>query len=197
MFDAFSLRSPAGPQLGLIGFVLHATSPPSHLLTFASTGVYHLFHRGTIGFVLHSSGPRRVPRAPRRELPGLISRMRFALQRQMGSRNHSNWPSGIRHGLSHVSAAGYRRVTQPAGGMELPNDRPPSAHSAFGEGSGFLRWYFSLRMDSFQVALICSSEAVNGLFVPRDLRYSSFVMFDFPCLSTGGAAFFESRLLPS
>ena len=68
---------------------------------------------------------------------------------------------------------------------------------ASGEDSGFLRWYFSLRMDSFQVALTCSSEAVNGLFVPRDLRYSSFVMFDVLYLNTGGVVLHESRFRPS
>jgi hypothetical protein len=41
-------------------------------------------------------------------------------------------------------------------------------------------------MNSFQMALACSSEAQNGLSVPRDLRYASFVMFDILHLEMGG-----------
>jgi hypothetical protein len=49
-------------------------------------------------------------------------------------------------------------------------------------------------MESVQIALACSSEALNGLSVPRALRYSAFVMFDILHLTIGGAVRFESCL---
>ncbi len=108
----------------------------------------------------------------------------------------------IRRGLSLVRATGNRGIVWPGGRNELLRGRTfPLPQSAFGVASGeefgFLCWYFSLRMDSFQIALTCSSEAVNGLSVPRDLRYSSFVIFDILHLETGGAILAESRLEPS
>ncbi len=82
--------------------------------------------------------------------------------------------------------------------------RPPrtsaTIHPAYGLASGevfgFRYWYFSLRTDAFQVSLTCSSEALNGLSVPRDLRYSSFVIFDILHLDTGGAVLAGAFLSP-
>jgi hypothetical protein len=54
-----------------------------------------------------------------------------------------------------------------------------------GVASGRLWRYFSLRIHLLQIALACSSEAQNGLSVPRDLRYASFVMFDILHLENG------------
>jgi hypothetical protein len=63
-----------------------------------------------------------------------------------------------------------------------------------GVGAAFVDFHFSFRMDSFQMALACSSEPLNGLSVPRDLRYSAFVMFDILHHRTGGAVCSESYL---
>ena len=73
----------------------------------------------------------------------------------------------------------------------------PAYGLASGEAFGLRYWYFSLRTDSFQVTLTCSSEALNGLSVPRDLRYSSFVIFDILHLDTGGAVLAGAILSPA
>ena len=74
---------------------------------------------------------------------------------------------------------------------EHPYGVPSVQLHCFGEASrvesGLLGRYFPLRMNSFQMALACSSEAQNGLSVPRDLRYASFVIFDILHLEMGGA----------
>ena len=59
---------------------------------------------------------------------------------------------------------------------------------------GVLYSGFFFRIDSFQIALTCSSEPLNGLSVPRDLRYAAFVMFDILHLGTGGTVLSESGL---
>ena len=64
-------------------------------------------------------------------------------------------------------------------------------------GLGFRYWNFSLRIRSFQMAWACSSVPLNGLSVPRDLRYASFVMLDIIHLDTGGPAPAESNSLLS
>ena len=61
-----------------------------------------------------------------------------------------------------------------------------------GAGVVFADFHFSFRIDSFHRALACSSEPLNGLSVPRDLRYASFVILDIVHLRTGGAVLFES-----
>ena len=64
-------------------------------------------------------------------------------------------------------------------------------------GLGFRYWNFSLRIRSFQMAWACSSVPLNGLSVPRDLRYASFVMLDIIHLDTGGPAPAQSNSLLS
>ena len=53
--------------------------------------------------------------------------------------------------------------------------------------------HFACCIDSIQIALACSSEPVNGLSVPRNLRYAVFVVtLDMFHLRTGGAVLLES-----
>lgn len=55
-------------------------------------------------------------------------------------------------------------------------------------GAVLVECHFSRRIDSIQIALACSSEPLNGLSVPRDLRYCALVMiFDILHLGTGDA----------
>ena len=53
-------------------------------------------------------------------------------------------------------------------------------------------FHFSFRRDSFQIVLACSSVQLNGLSVPRFLRYSAFVIFDILHHRMGGAVCSES-----
>jgi hypothetical protein len=61
-------------------------------------------------------------------------------------------------------------------------------------GVAFVDFHFSLRIDSFQIAWVCSSEPLNGLSVPRNLRYSVFVISDMLHLKRGGVVSYESYL---
>jgi len=61
-------------------------------------------------------------------------------------------------------------------------------------GVAFVDLHFSLRIDSFQIAWVRSSEPLNGLSVPRDLRYSAFVISDMLHLKMGGVVSCESYL---
>lgn len=63
-----------------------------------------------------------------------------------------------------------------------------------GVGATLVDLHFSFRMDSFQIVLACSSEQLNGLSVPRFLRYSAFVIFDILHHRMGGAVRSESCL---
>jgi hypothetical protein len=45
-----------------------------------------------------------------------------------------------------------------------------AAGAALAGGAALVECHFSFRIDSVQIALACSSEPLNGLSVPRDLR---------------------------
>jgi hypothetical protein len=61
-----------------------------------------------------------------------------------------------------------------------------------GVGAVLVDLHLSFRMDAFQITLASSSVPLNGLSVPRNLRYSAFVMFDILHHRMGGVVPSES-----
>ena len=80
------------------------------------------------------------------------------------------------------------------GAGRLPWPHPWDLDAAVAVGAAFAAGrHFSFRISSFQIALACSSEPLNGLSVPRNLRYAVFVVtLDIVHLGTGGAVLSES-----
>ena len=119
--------------------------------------------------------PRRSPR-----LCGRHSRLCF---------------QALRHRLKEM-CAGKQDSNKPqcdgAGRLPLPPPQRLGAGVAVGAALA-AGCHFSFRISSFQIALACSSEPLNGLSVPRNLRYAVFVVtLDMFHLRTGGAVLSES-----
>ena len=84
-----------------------------------------------------------------------------------------------------------RPTRERAGRLLLPHPWGMGAGAAV--GAVFADFHFAVRINSFQIAWACSSELLNGLSVPRDLRYVMFVIaLDMFHLRTGGAVLSES-----
>jgi hypothetical protein len=80
------------------------------------------------------------------------------------------------------------------GAGRLPLPQPQGLRAGVAVGAALAAGcHFSFRISSFQIALACSSEPLNGLSVPRNLRYAVFVVtLDMFHLRTGGAVLSES-----
>jgi hypothetical protein len=84
-----------------------------------------------------------------------------------------------------------RQARENAGHVPLPH--PWDLGAGVAVGAVLADRHFACCIDSIQIALACSSEPLNGLSVPRSLRYAVFVIaFDMFHLRTGDAVLSEN-----